>query len=71
MTKSPMMIRYEQALGKPSIRVATDGIHAVGFEVWHYEYIAWLEAIAERQFVEEAQREATLAYNLRDLGISY
>ncbi len=71
MTKSPMMIRYEQALGKPSIRIATDGIHAAGFEVWHYEYIAWLEAVVEKHFADEAQREALLTYNLHDLGISY
>ena len=71
MTKSPMMIRYEQALGKPSIRIATDGIHAAGFEVWHYEYVAWLESTAAAFFAAEAQRAATLTHTLHDLGISY
>lgn len=41
--KTPMMLRYEAETSKPSINVVTDGVHVVGIEVWHWEYIAWLE----------------------------
>ena len=38
-----LMKRYEKETGKPSMQCITDGIHCVGIDVWHYEYIAWLE----------------------------
>lgn len=43
MHKSEMMLLYEQETGKPSTRTVTDGVHIVGVEVWHYEYVKWLE----------------------------
>ena len=43
LTKSDLMLRYEAETGKPSINVITDGVHTVGLEVWHYEFISWLE----------------------------
>ena len=46
MEKSEMMKRYEAETGKQSTRFVTDGIHSAGIEVWHYEYLAWLEAKA-------------------------
>ena len=46
MEKTEMMKRYEAETGKKSVRVMTDGIHAVAFDVWHFEYINWLEAKA-------------------------
>ena len=46
MEKSEMMKRYEAETGKKSVRVMTDGIHAVAFDVWHFEYINWLESKA-------------------------
>ena len=46
MDKSEMMKRYEAETGKKSVRVMTDGIHAVAFDVWHFEYINWLESKA-------------------------
>ena len=46
MEKSEMMNRYEAETGKKSVRVMTDGIHAVAFDVWHFEYIKWLESKA-------------------------
>ena len=46
MKKSEMMKRYEAETGKQSTRFVTDGIHSAGIEVWHYEYLAWLEAKA-------------------------
>jgi hypothetical protein len=41
-----MMMIYEKNTGKPSTRFVTDGIHSAGIEVWHFEYIEWLEAKA-------------------------
>ncbi len=46
MEKSETMKRYEAETGKQSTRFVTDGIHSAGIEVWHYEYIVWLEAKA-------------------------
>lgn len=46
MEKTEMMKRYEAETGKQSSRFVTDGIHSAGIEVWHYEYLAWLEAKA-------------------------
>jgi hypothetical protein len=46
MEKSETMKRYEAETGKQSTRFVTDGIHSAGIEVWHYEYIAWLETKA-------------------------
>jgi len=59
MEKSEMMKRYEAETGKQSTRFMTDGIHSAGIEVWHYEYIAWLEAQVteslEPQIIEKFQ----------------
>lgn len=46
MEKSEMMLRYEQETGRKSVRGITDGIHDVWFDIWHYQYLAWLEAKA-------------------------
>ena len=46
MEKSETMKRYEAETGKQSTRFVTDGIHSAGIEVWHFEYIAWLETKA-------------------------
>jgi hypothetical protein len=46
MEKTEIMKRYEAETGKQSTRFVTDGIHSVGIEGWHYEYIVWLEAKA-------------------------
>lgn len=44
--KSAMMMIYEKSTGKPSTRFVTDGIHSVGsIEVWHYDYVKWLEDV--------------------------
>ena len=44
MQKSEMMLLYEQETGKPSTRFVTDGIHTFSsIEVWHFEYVKWLE----------------------------
>ena len=47
MEKTKTMLNYEQETGNQSTRFVTDGIHSYGsIEVWHYEYINWLEAKA-------------------------
>ena len=46
MIKAEMMKRYEAETGKQSTRFVTDGIHSAGIEVWHFDYIEWLEAKA-------------------------
>lgn len=43
MEKTEMMLLYEQETRKPSTRTVTDGVHIVGIEIWHYEYVKWLE----------------------------
>ena len=43
MNKSGLMQRYEAETGKPSINFVTDGVHGISIEVWHWEYIIWLE----------------------------
>jgi len=47
MEKTEMMERYEAETGRKSVRGITDGIHAVWFDIWHYQYLQWLEAKAE------------------------
>jgi len=47
MEKTEMMKRFEEETGGRSTGGFTDGFHCVGIEVWHFEYIAWLEAKAE------------------------
>jgi hypothetical protein len=47
MEKSEMMLRYEQETGRKSVRGITDGFHDVWFDIWHYQYLQWLEAKAE------------------------
>lgn len=43
--KSKLMLRYEKETGKPSTRMIADGCHCYPcIEVWHYEYVAWLES---------------------------
>ena len=44
MIKTEMMKKYEAETSKQSTRFVTDDIHSAGIEVWHYEYIQWLEA---------------------------
>ena len=46
MEKTEMMLKYEQETGKRSVNSVTDGIHGVCIDVWHWEYLAWLEAKA-------------------------
>lgn len=46
MVKSQTMLDYEATTGKPSTRWINDGVHTAGIEVWHYDYINHLEAIA-------------------------
>jgi len=41
-----MMLEYEKITGKNSIQKITDGKHIVEFEVWDFEYIKWLEKMA-------------------------
>jgi hypothetical protein len=43
MTKTEMMLEYEKETGKASKRFINDGVHVLGVDVWHYEYISWLE----------------------------
>ncbi len=44
-----MMLYYEKETRKPSTRFVNDGIHMFGsIEVWHYEYVRWLEKKAKR-----------------------
>ncbi len=50
MTKTDMMIRYEETTGKPSTRFITDGVHSVGIEVWHYDYINWMVKQVEEYY---------------------
>jgi hypothetical protein len=47
MYKTEMMKRYEQETGRKSVRGITDGIHDVWFDIWHYQYLQWLEEKAE------------------------
>jgi hypothetical protein len=47
MEKTEMMKRFEEETGGRSTGGFTDGFHCVGIEVWHFDYIAWLEAKAE------------------------
>jgi hypothetical protein len=47
MEKTEMMKRYEAETGRKSVRGITDGIHAVWFDIWHYQYLQWLEAKAD------------------------
>jgi hypothetical protein len=56
MNKSKMMLAYEEETGLPSTRFCTDGIHINGVEVWHYDYIAWLENKAAEYDEIEFQR---------------
>ncbi len=49
MEKSEMMLIYERETRNPSTRFVTDGIHTFSsIEVWHYEYVKWLEERVER-----------------------
>jgi hypothetical protein len=47
MEKTEMMKRYEVETGRKSVRGITDGIHNVWFDIWHYQYLQWLEAKAD------------------------
>jgi hypothetical protein len=47
MEKTEMMKRYEAETGRKSVRGITDGIHNVWFDIWHYQYLQWLEAKAD------------------------
>ncbi len=46
MEKTEMMKKYEAETGRKSVRGITDGIHNVWFDIWHYQYLQWLEAKA-------------------------
>lgn len=49
MHKSEMMLLFEKETGIDSTRFVTDGIHTFSqIEVWHYDYIHWLEKRAKR-----------------------
>ena len=55
-----LMKRYEKETGKPSMRCVTDGIHCVGIDIWHYEYIAWLEnKVLDGKTIEKFQEIIT------------
>ena len=47
MEKTEMMKRYENETGKSSTRFVTDGVHSTGVEIWHFEYISWLDSKAK------------------------
>jgi hypothetical protein len=47
MEKTELMLRYEQETGRKSVRGITDGFHDVWFDIWHYQYLQWLESKAE------------------------
>jgi hypothetical protein len=47
MEKTELMLRYEQETGRKSVRGITDGFHDVWFDIWHYQYLQWLEEKAE------------------------
>ena len=58
MTKTAMMERYENETGNPSTRFVTDGVHSVGVEIWHFEYINWLVAkIVEYEYLLDQYEE--------------
>ncbi|WP_319758124.1 hypothetical protein [uncultured Sphaerochaeta sp.] len=49
MEKTEMMLYYEKETREPSTRFVGDGIHTFSqIEVWHYEYVRWLEKKAKR-----------------------
>jgi hypothetical protein len=47
MEKTELMLRYEQETGRKSVRGITDGFHDVWFDIWHYQYLQWLEEKAK------------------------
>jgi len=61
MEKTEMMLYYEKETRKPSTRFVNDGIHMFGsIEVWHYEYVRWLEervARSIRRAIASTSRE--------------
>jgi len=60
MIKSETMLSYEEETGRNSTQIISDDIHIYcGFEVWHYEYINWLEAKARKY--EETLFESMLS----------
>ena len=52
MEKTEMMKRYEAETGKSSTQTITDGL-----DMWHYEYIEWLEAqVLDGKTIEKFQK---------------